>query len=435
MLFYPERVAIVGALFWLGLFLVSPLTVVMVPSISSLVFIVGCYAAFLAGCSSIFLLSSRKDPRREASVYNRNAPVPTIVKLMAIGVFGAAIQFYDQIINRSVGLSLSALEQRAALQDAAAGPLSAIGGSLIPFCFMPLILLLASKNRRPIGLWISSILVFCLPIYMSIRLLSRSSMIVAGALVLFSYACGRYNGKLFRPRLLMALAGSALVILIASSVMFYARLSQSGTDISSSIIQSGYSYTLRPNDTAQGLMLSGGGIGSAIESLVPNLIYYLHGMFEFGLLYDRDDTIFSYGVQHFAPYLKLVQVFIGADAIKNFTGQQFYVREGVWTTFFGPLWIDFGWFSFLAMFLFGVAIKRLSLVARRQWEWIPLYAFMISVIFFMLTVNLIVSAHGMYVINAFVAFALISKFSRSRAERASGRRALAVVRVARLGAR
>jgi hypothetical protein len=80
-----------------------------------------------------------------------------------------------------------------------------------------------------------------------------------------------------------------------------------------------------------------------------------------------------------------------------------YVRDGVFTSFFGPLWTDFGWFSAPCMFTFGVICKLFARSAHAGRVGVmPLYAYFCVIIFFMPVVNFWVSAQGSYLINAFI---------------------------------
>jgi hypothetical protein len=83
---------------------------------------------------------------------------------------------------------------------------------------------------------------------------------------------------------------------------------------------------------------------------------------------------------------------------------------GVFTSFFGPLWMDFGWLGPLFLLFFGAFSKKISLLARSgRLEALPLHSFFMVVIFFMPVVNFMISATGMYIINALLIFFLISK--------------------------
>src|SRR5690606_15396239 len=113
---------------------------------------------------------------------------------------------------------------------------------------------------------------------------------------------------------------------------------------------------------------------------------------------------------HFAPYVKAAGIFFGSSALENGASQSLYPRPGVWTTFFGPLWVDFGWFSVPVMIVFGFFTSKVAKLARAgAVNWLPLHVYLTIVVFFMPVINFIVSAQGMYIINAFALFGIFAK--------------------------
>ena len=117
---------------------------------------------------------------------------------------------------------------------------------------------------------------------------------------------------------------------------------------------------------------------------------------------------YSYGLLHLGPFAKAIEVITGSDQVDLILAQSYFYREAVWTSFFGPLWVDFGWFSFFIIFLFGIAAKVVAGQAQMgRLSFFPLHIYLTLVIFFMPVLNFIVSAQGMYLITAFSAFAFI----------------------------
>jgi hypothetical protein len=257
-------------------------------------------------------------------------------------------------------------------------------------------------------------LLFVLPGLDALILLSRSQMLVALTMMYFSAACVLYQGRASPPRLIAPVLGGLSVLVAASVMAFASRLSQMDLDLVTSILSSAYGYVLTPNATALTLMSDGGTAGTAMGSLIPIIQYYLHGFFEFGLLWHRPDAqVFTMGTQTFAPYVKALSIF-QLISYPDFLVANIYYRSGVFTTFFGPLWTDFGWFGPLFMFSFGVLVKRFAqLVRAGSVAAMPLHAYFAVVLFFMPVVNFTVSAQGMYIINAFVLFWAFAKKSDS----------------------
>ena len=151
--------------------------------------------------------------------------------------------------------------------------------------------------------------------------------------------------------------------------------------------------------------------------------YYLHGLFEFGLLWDRTDhQIFTMGMQTFDPFVKALSI-AGLISYPDFDFDVIYERSSVFTTFFGPLWVDFGWFGPLFIAAFGWVAKRVSNLARAgSMAALPLHSFLVVIIFYMPVVNFMISATGMYIITAFSIFYFVAR------PRTSGRQAIRLKR-------
>jgi hypothetical protein len=407
MLFFPERVALAGLLVYVGLWLLAPLERVFPMAWEPMGYIALCYLAFFLGC--LLVSGGTRRAVRLQSVASFTLRAYWSVALL--GATGMALRLYDKIFLRGISLADSALESRELLADAEAGPLAAIGGLLYPFCYVPLILWWARRpgmRLHPIAPWIA-VLLFVLPGLDALILLSRSQMLVALSMMYFSVACVLYQGRVLPPRLIFPVLVGMSVLVVASVVSFASRLSQMDLDLVTSILNSTYGYVLTPNATALTVMSDGGIAGTVVGSLMPMLQYYLHGVFEFGLLWERPDTqAFTLGTQTFAPYVKALSIF-KLIAYPDFAVADIYYRNGVFTSFFGPLWIDFGWFGLIFMFGFGALVKRVAQLARGgSMAAVPLYAYFAVVMFFMPVVNFTISAQGMYIINAFLGFWIFS---------------------------
>lgn len=423
MLFYPERVALTGALVYLALWLVSPLDLVFPVSWASLGYVALCYVAFFVGC---LMVAGRGRPP-VAVKGNGQFRSRAFWTFAAIGAIGMALRVYDKWILRGAGLASSAMESRELLADAAAGPLAALGGMLYPFCFVPLILWWArpAGSRPLLAKWVA-VTLFMLPALDALLLLSRSQMLVTFSMMYFAASCVIYRGRLLPRRLIWPVLFGVSGLIAVSVITFITRLDQMAMDLVFSILNSAYGYVVTPSTFALDLMNQVDSmVGATLTTLLPILQYYVHGLFEFGLLWDRpDEQVFSLGTQHFAPYLKAFSLF-GLASESSTT--DLYYRAGVFTTFFGPLWVDFGWVGPLFMIGFGALCKYVAQRARKgNLAAMPLHAYLCAVLFFMPVVNFVISAQGMYVINAFVIFWWVSRSRSSASVPKTGSRTKAV---------
>lgn len=412
MLFYPERIAIAGVLCYLFLWILAPLDPVFTISWGPLAcYIAICYLAFIFGVLAIS--GGSKKVTAPQDIFRKPSNAFWIAAFL--GAAGMSLRLYDKFYIRGISLANSAIDSRDLLGDTDAGPLAAVGGLLYPFCYIPLIIWWSSKSskRRNKFRLILAVIIFALPGLDALTLLSRSQMLVALSTMYFAAACTLYKGRATDRRLMIpVLSGFALLISI-TIVAFATRLSEMNLDLLTSILNSAYGYVLTPNSTALSLMNGDGAIQSLISSIIPVLQYYLHGLFEFGLLWNRPDgQTFTMGLQTFDPYVKALSVF-GLMRYPDYDFDVLYIRSGVFSTFFGPLWVDFGWIGPLFMASFGMLAKKVAKLARSgQVAALPLHCYLSVIIFFMPVVNFMISATGMYIINAFLMFLLFSNKSK-----------------------
>lgn len=411
MLFYPERVALAGLLVYLGLWVLAPVEMNFPLSWGACAYVALCYLAFFGG--TYVLRRKRGAPAPELRLqFGRSA----FWLFGSLGVLGMALRLYDRYVSRQAWGTGSVLEVRQVMADVGAGPLAALAGALYPFCYVPLIIWWVNQRAgggslTPKMKWVAAA-IFVMPALEALSLLSRSQMLVAFGIMYFAVACVLYEGRPLHRKMRASMVAGVLTLLLVSIGSFLSRLNEMELVLQDSILNSAYGYVLSPNSWARDLMMDEGLAGVAVSRSLPILQYYLHGLFEFGLLWDRSgDQIFTYGTQIFAPYIKLLSV---AGIIESFAPPlEAYYRVGVFTTFFGPLWIEFGWLGIVFMFVFGMFCKYVARKALRgRVAFLPMHAYLCVVLLFLPVVNFLISAQGMYILNAFIIFALVTSYSR-----------------------
>lgn len=416
MFFKPEQLALAGLLVYLALWIVAPLEAESPLSITALLYITLCFGAFFSGC----IAGNRNQiliqpPVNQLQPARKAAGMHWFWFWLSLGVVGIMFRLFDKFVLRNAILFGSAIENREALADTTAGVLSTIGGVLYPFCYLPLFMLWIQERKFTKSAahlkWIA-ILVAMLPTIEALLLLSRSQMLLAFGMLYFSISCTLYDGRALPKKLIFPILLSLGILVGVSGLTFLIRLDDMERQLLDSLQTSAYAELLGPSDLAMRILTGENSVFSiAFANAIPFFQYYLHGLYEFSLLWERPDVqIFSYGAEHLFPYVKFASIIGIFD--KSLITQDLYFREGVFTTFFGSLWVDFGWFGLFVIFGLGFISKRIAVAAKSiSSSFLPIYSFICVVIFFMPVVNLIVSAQGMYVANAFIIFHLIMKKS------------------------
>ncbi len=290
------------------------------------------------------------------------------------------------------------------LMESGATKLALVGGVLYPFGYLPIFILLGAhvlpRYRWKLAL---AAFVFLIPALDALVLFSRSFMLVSLAMIYFGISLTLFQGRALPRQLVVPMLVGLGTVLSVSVFAFTWRLDQMSFDVLESVFRSGYAYTIVPNDLMYQFIQNGGALGEIAIGLLPIAQYYVHSIPEFQILWSMADTqVFSAGALHFSPYIKFLSILGLASEPDLF---ELFPRVGIFTSFWGPLWVDFGWFSLLVMFLFGFLAR---MVGRGAYHGdvgaYPLYTYLCVILFFMPVVNFAVSAQGMYVINAFVLF-------------------------------
>ncbi len=136
--------------------------------------------------------------------------------------------------------------------------------------------------------------------------------------------------------------------------------------------------------------------------------YVLHGVFEFFYLVQAKapDQEFLWGRYQFTLYDQVQRALLGVRAVPDL--EAYNPTTGLFSTFWGPAYIDFGYLMVLYGFVFGYLTERVRmLVERGDLFALPLYALLIFQIFLVPTVSgLIVASATILNLGLFVIWLL-----------------------------
>ena len=424
MFYSPIKLAFGGVVAWIVIWLLMPVDVVGYLAPGALAYAAVCYVFLAVG--TLYARRVQPDNGQQAVQAPWSGPLQTglFVGTAAIGLFGMGMRLFDRLYLRNAQYGINALEFRDALSTTAVTPVGAIAATLFPFCLIPLLLVLSSRGgTRRAPLMLLAITLFVLPMTESLFQLSRSFLIMTLGIAFAGIVITRYNGNPFSRKLLLISAGGLVLLAIVSTAIFSARIEAGHRRLTDTVYDSAYAQFLQPNNAAREAINSGDGTASLIyESVLPNGMYYLSGAYEMTALWDRPD-----GQQHakgqllFLPFVRAISLLMAPDLLTGFDIQQYLYRDGVFQTFFGPLWVDFGWFGPLVMSILGFITQRLAVAVQRgSYGDLPIYSFLAIVIFFMPVTNLLVNGLGMFCVIAFVGFAI---YTRARTPTRALRRA------------
>jgi len=210
--------------------------------------------------------------------------------------------------------------------------------------------------------------------------------------------------------------GIVLILALLATKMFLDRTKEFAVTDKRAIVHiltnAGYNFTVKPEKKYKEEIIKTDNELLKLGKIAKiNLAqYYTHGMFEFNYLYEKHDQPFRCGAYMFSIIPKLSNIIFRTKFDLNAISSSM-PRKGVYTSFFGPLYVDFGWFGPVFMFLFGLFQSVVyNKIMRGNFKYIPLLFYFFIINFFMPVVNFIISAQGLYIIIAFIVFIVYYKF-------------------------
>lgn len=401
--FGPIYVALFGLLVWIFIFLSSPLIVVHPINAESTTLLILSYFAFAFGVKLIY---NKSFQLKRLQTARRRKIFRNVATLACIGILSSLI---DTFLLRGMSLSNSILENREASENLGGNIVSIIGGLLSPSLFYLYVFNLKHKVYNGIKFALAFGLLFALFLLNSYVLGSRSAVIISVFILIFSHFM--ILNKVIRIKQL--LVGSILIggLFLFSMKTFEKRTKEfAGSKIYDiALKKSAYNFTLAPSDDYMNKFRDLSNSEKSLSFAKINVAqYYLHGFFEYSYLVENFRSEHTLGEYTFNLYFRMLEkVSFGTLELRSDIGVP---RVGVFTSLFGPIFIDFGWFTPIFMFVLG-GLSKLYYNGAKQGDigFTLVYAFIGLTIFFAPVFNGLQAAGGLYILTNFVLFSYDKK--------------------------
>ena len=304
----------------------------------------------------------------------------TVLILAAAGLLGSLFKIYDVVVLRSVDFqavdAMAAREQLARASQSnvfslAAAALVPLGNAALAMAFYGR----ATGALRKAGtfVWLSAMMPTAIPLLLA----SRSALF---ALLCFLVAIVLNVAPRITVRHIAIAVAGAFAASFLFAFLLLLRVEQVGASIAYSARYSVYTYVVPLTPWAASAIDDGGVFSRLLAAYASLMQYGLSGFFEFLLLVDLKGSDFGYGgyTASFVP--KLIAIITqGNGRVADVSYDLLNPRAGVFQSFFGPLYIDFGFMLVLPCFVFGVAIAILRAGAKNGNIFaIPGYFFMLA---------------------------------------------------------
>lgn len=411
----PRGLFIGSFLIWFVLFLISPIKYTYTPSIKSILFLFICFIMFIGGSffSEVFFR------RRQPAIANTKERLINLNKekilfiISVIGLLGVVLRVIELIVFEQF-FAYSSIADFRLYKVSAGGDSSLVGvisSFFYPFTVVSLIIFISFSNWSRL---IKVIVITNTSLYIIYNLLlggrTSFSLLIIMIVITFLFKGGTLK-YILKPRKMILYFFSITIFFFYSYIIMFNRLKEMGFSFQTHLVytQNGRGFIIR--DVFQELDISNTILGGLFYTFISFYHYLLHGYYEFFKLFDsfKIQNI-SFGAYEFYPIFKFFG-FLGYD-VKPY---EFYSSNleavGVYSTFFGPLYTDFGYFSFVVMFLLGVICQLFYKKAKRgDLTSIILYSYLGAVLLHSSFINMIQSAMGLYILISIILSNTIIKF-------------------------
>ena len=374
-----ERLAPLSALLyglsaWVALLIVAPVDPVWPSSLEPVALLVLAVAAMGLGC---VLPATFYPVARTAFLVAPARFRKALTLCLVLGLAGAVLKLMDLLVLRGIAIGDPIDVARSQAERGGSSIVSILAAALGPFGLASLALAAAGKSaalRARIGL-APLLLAAAIPA-MGLLLGSRSTLMMA---CLYGIVIAALLAVRITARQAALTFTATLAMLLGFNLLFLLRLQQYGIDARFAARYSAYTELVPTTRAYLDLVDNGGMFGGLLAGLASLFQYALSGIFEFFSLVDSKREDFGFGAYQFSFIDKFIAFVTGGSAqASDIRLDLLNPRTGVFQSFFGPAYIDFGYFVVVFSLAFGAAagFARRAVLAGNLFA-LPLYVLFI----------------------------------------------------------
>lgn len=391
-----------GILAWLFIFGITPAEVTYSLAYETIGFVTLSYFFLILGYSIVPKFHANK-----SSVISKKLILYSIVFVFVCFL----IRFIDIFYFRGLRF-LNSIYSNRMLATHGKQNLIFIGASVFKsLYFVPLLLLLLSKIKSK-KLLLASGLLFVLPLFEAVLRGSRSVFLIS--FLFFILILIVTKSITFSKKNIFIFGFSLLALFIISTQILMNREGPKNKNPYGYLVEKAiYNDFFKPKQYIIDYM-NNPTVSSSKKKLSLSALqigqYYTHGLFEFDYLvkhYQEKPFQMQYGKYSFYVFPKLTNHF----NITHYNLDKIHLaspRGYTFISFFGGMYIDFGWFALIIMFVLGAVQKIIyNKVQQAQYYYAPLLIFLLFINFFMLTFNFF-KGTGTYTLISCIIFAALS---------------------------
>jgi hypothetical protein len=428
-LFSPRWAIAASFAVWAILRLMAPISYDVSPSPGAVLLLASYVGFFFAGTFLYSYLARYHSRAGDASLQvtrrtgtgdflDRRYVRAVFLTFLTMALIGLALRFYDLIAAKSFFSFESVSDFKINYDEGAVvfGPASVVSAILVPFSAA--LLLLTSYFKERLALPWRAVAYATLALFVVYFALRGGRTAITLMLLMFLTGLalsGRLRTRGLRTGLnkkLIVLGIVLLVFFVYSMSLLTERLEIMGFTATVGLEYLESYHHVIVSDAIWDLAEGSGWLAAAAYTAVSLTHYVIHGYYQFFLLIQTFDTAnLTWGATQFYPLFKFFGV-LGFDTIS--AAQLFNIVEepGVYSTFFGPVYMDFGYWGFLYCFLLGVICQLSWRKAQAHDPFhLMLYPYCASVLFHSSFLNMIRGGMGVYFLAAMILAGLILKLA------------------------
>lgn len=405
----PVRTLLLSFFVWLVMFISAPLEVKVDINWMGYILMVFSVLSFILG---FYLFPKKRLSEKKISNYAVNRQLKIV---MILGGIGIIVKILDRFVIRGVSLASNYFENREIMEAAGGNAFGIISAMLISFNYIPLFILWRYKLKVN---KITRILIFILffsqtfdAIFLGQRSVLFLMMLIFALYLLYFKKITLTLKKMFV--VILALIG--VVYLMNYIYIERTKLFAGENTYDLALNVSNFNYTVTADKEFKRDFKEFSDSRKSVSFAYINTIqYFTHGMIEYSYLYENFNKNHSLGTYTFLVYSRFLNKIVGnnidLEKVQNLTP-----RPGVYSTLFGPLFIDFGWFTILFMFIFGRYSRKIYRDAIYGVDAsVLIYFYIIIVLLFAPVFNFINGSSGLFVFTSFVLFKGVNRIYLKR---------------------
>lgn len=394
----PTASVLVMMAIWAAVYAVAPVELYAPPTVYPYLLLGLSFVGLLLGFS---LFEPRRLPSLSADQHALRRSLSRLYEVtFALGLIGIGFRVIDWVVYRGFSIGLDFAENTEKAAEGGGNPFSTVAVFLIPFTVAPYIFhAVAKRNGHRVGrAWMASGLAILWPI-LSLLIGSRSTIFMQiGMLVIARViVVPRFPRRTFVSILVLFV----LLVHIAGYIFLH-RIEEIGLDLDKVSRISVFTHLVPTTSEYYYSLTNLSDPWRQIYFIdVVMFQYFMHGVPEFGHLVEHYAKGDQWGLFTFRSVVRIYSIL----ANKPFSDEAIALltpRAGVYTTFFGPLYVDYGPLTPIAGFIIGAFVSWVRrCVLYGSIAALPLYVVLTMQMIAAVIVGTINGAYGIFYDMAF----------------------------------